>query len=204
VSSQNINIDSWDRKSSFNLFSSIHDPVFSLGIRIHVPTNFVKKLKDKKIKPFNAILFSVSIACNKIENFRYRLAKNNTVQLFDVISPCWVEMDKRAQLSLKTCEHADNFSTSMDNLTKSKSIEIDSSYAHGPYISTSTQPWFDLTSLTNIKYSHEDSICKLIWGKIEGDSFYLDVEVNHKFVDGYHISLLKAEIERVLADLLTQ
>jgi chloramphenicol O-acetyltransferase len=199
---KNIDIESWDRKSSFNLFSKVHDPVFSLGIRIQTPSDFVKRLKDNNIKPFNAILFSVSYACNKIDNFRYRLAEGNTVRLYDSIDPCWVEMDKNAQLSLKTCKYSSDFKTFVENLGDSRYIEVNETFAHGPYISTSTQPWFDLSSLSNIKFSSEDSISKLIWGKVEDDSFYLNVEVNHKFVDGYNISLLKKEIENSLGRLV--
>jgi chloramphenicol O-acetyltransferase type A len=198
---KNIDINSWDRKSSFNLFSGIHDPVFSIGLRIDVPLEFVKNLKEKNIKPFNAILFSVSVGCNKIENFRYRLGKNNTVKLYDSIDPCWVEMGKDNQLNVRTCKFTEHFNTFVDNMKSSSSLEINSDFAHSPYIATSTQPWFDLTSLNNIKYSAEDSVAKLVWGKVSHDSFYLNIEVNHKFVDGYYISLLKKEIEATLKKL---
>lgn len=198
---KNVDIDSWERKSSFNLFSKIYDPVFSIGLRIDVPKEFVKNLKEKNIKPFNAILYSISVGCNKIENFRYRLGEDNTVKLYDSIDPCWVEMDKESQLNVRTCKFTYNFNTFVENMKNSSSLEINSDFAHSPYIATSTQPWFDLTSLNNIKYSAEDSVAKLVWGKVANDSFYLNIEVNHKFVDGYYISLLKKEIEATLKKL---
>lgn len=197
-----IEIDSWERRDSFELFSKFYDPVFSIGIKIKVPEDCMSKFKGLNIKPFNAILFSVLKACNKIENFRYRLGGANSVKLFDSIDPCWVEMNERAQLSLKSCQFNSDFNSFVNNMSTSKSIEINSDFAHAPYISTSTQPWFDLTSLSNIKFSKEDSIPKLVWGKIEDDSFHLNIDVNHKFVDGYYISLLKKEIEQSIESLV--
>ena len=148
----NIDITKWERSSVFNLFSKVHDPIFSIGLRIQTPTDFVDKLKSKNMKPFIALLYSVSTACNNVENFRYRLGDKNSVKLYDRVHPAWVELDSKSQLVLKTCKYDDDFFQFTKDFKSSNALEVDDEFAHGPYISTSTQPWYDLTSLSNIKF----------------------------------------------------
>ena len=68
-------------------------------------------------------------------------------------------------------------------------------------------PWLDLTSLTNEKdLSNEksrcDSIPRIAWGKYinDGDKKILTIsmEVNHRFIDGYHIGLFSKRCAEIL------
>ena len=66
----------------------------------------------------------------------------------------------------------------------------------------SCTPWFDLTGLTNERdFDRDDNIPRIAWGKYVADAagretLGMSVEVNHRFIDGYHLGQFYQKLQQ--------
>ena len=73
----------------------------------------------------------------------------------------------------------------------------------------SCTPWFDLTGLTNERdFDRNDNIPRIAWGKYTADTsgretLGMSVEVNHRFIDGYHLGQFYQKLQQSI-DALEQ
>ena len=70
----------------------------------------------------------------------------------------------------------------------------------------STTPWFDLTSCTNERdFDKDDAIPRICWGKYvlqnDRETLGMSVEVNHRFVDGYHLGQFYQKLQKAIVSL---
>ena len=64
----------------------------------------------------------------------------------------------------------------------------------------SCTPWFDLTGCTNERdFDKDDNIPRITWGKYVPESgretLGMSLEVNHRFIDGYHLGLFYKHLQ---------
>lgn len=198
-----VDLKNWDRLSVFEFFHRFDDQLFSIDFDLTLPDNFSKSVKEKLLTPFTACLYIMSKVLNDIEEFRFRLL-NNKVVLYSKINPVWVEIDKNKNLVPVTCDFETELSSFIQSLKNRRPITSLFLKDVPNHFTVSNNHWLDWTSIKHTRCTHNETNQKLVWGKIEGNSVRFSMEVSHLFVDGYHISLFKKQVEAGLKELVNQ
>ena len=77
---------------------------------------------------------------------------------------------------------------------------LDQSGEPDDLIYISCTPWFDLTGCTNERdFDKDDNIPRITWGKYVPENgretLGMSLEVNHRFIDGYHLGLFYKHLQ---------
>ncbi len=188
-------IDSWNRRSVFDFFSTYDDPFFGITSSIDI-TNLYKFCKTNEHSLNLAILYFSTYTANSLLNFRLRLL-NGKVVLFDHIDCGTTILHADETFSFCFIDFKPTFSE-FEQLGKEliqkqlekKKLEPKSDFLN--VIHYSVIPW---TSFTGIKHAKKlgisDSIPKITFGKYfkNGEKLILpiSIEVNHALMDGFHV-----------------
>lgn len=191
-----IDIDSWKRKEHFNIFRSMDLPFYNTNLNLDI-TGLREFTKEKGLGLTNTLIYLVTKTINNLENFKYRIVDNKVV-LFDVIHPAFTHlMDDEDLFSLIVGVYKEDL-FKFNRLLDSKKQQCKSyfnmeEFTKGNNIAViSPQPWFSFTGIDHtLSLNKDDAVPKISWGKYfkDGDSVKLpfNIQVNHIFIDGYHI-----------------
>ena len=206
-----ININTWERKEAFELFSRKDYPFYSVTVPIDV-TNVKALSKSRELSFYYLMVWLCTKAVNSVEQVRIRIRGDEVVRL-DRTEPSFTDMKKGAgQFYIVTTSWEEDFAAFCEK-AKKKSEEqksfIDMCSETDGLIYFSCTPWFDFTALTNERdFDRDDTIPRLAWGRYFEDGgrlrLHLSIEVNHRTIDGVHIGQLVAAIESEIAALSEQ
>lgn len=191
-----IDQENWDRKSQYDYFRRLPQPHVSLTADVDV-TGLIKKAKPAGVSVFNACLFAVLDASNKIVQFRQRIRGDEVVEYdrvhpgstvpiegdrfalcrFDFV-PDWTEFDS-------VCRETFERAKQQTELKDDTGDRLD-------FIFTTCLPWLHFTSLHHPVRGPQDSFPRVAWGKFtqHGSQWKmpLNVQANHALVDGAHLA----------------
>lgn len=182
-----IDYTTWRRRELFEFFSAADQPFYNLAYRL-----------------------DVTRAINSVEAFRYAKL-NGEIVLFRERVPSFTDMSADSELFrivtvpcegsvVEFCREAKRRSEAQRGF-----IDMDAEGQNLIYISS--LPWLDLTSLSHERhFDPDDAIPRVSWGKFTDDGsgrkiLGMTLELNHRFVDGYHVALFDAELRRLIAEL---
>ena len=201
-----IDTENWNRKEHFEFFSKFEEPFFSITCKINMTIAYATA-KALNIPFFIYYLHKTILAINNVENLRYRI-ENGTVYCYDTIhaSATIMRTDKTFGFSLMHyLEDIHSFTTMAQN--EMQRIQ------HTPGLFTTTfpqnlihfsaVPWINFTGLTHSRsFSFPDSCPKISFGKLVSNAAEKDMSMtiaaHHGLVDGYHMGLFVAELQRLL------
>jgi chloramphenicol O-acetyltransferase type A len=203
---QKIDLATWNRKEHFEFFSTFEEPFFGITTPIDMTVAY-EKAKVLQIPFFVYYLHKTIAAVNQVENFRYRIEKNEVV-LYDEIDASATIMREDKTFGFSFIK----FDSDIHEFAKIAQTEIERiQVTPGLFtrefpeniIHFSAIPWINFTSLTHSRsYTLTDSCPKVSWGKLIDENgkktMSVAVMAHHGLVDGYHMGLFVEALQTEL------
>ncbi|QIL46632.1 chloramphenicol acetyltransferase [Vagococcus coleopterorum] len=199
----------WARKEHFKVLSGRDVPFYCITADVDV-TNLKEYCKNQNISFYYALVYLATDALNNTENFRYKIQGDNVI-LYDELIPSFTDLEPGSDLykgvTLKKVGDIKEF-------CHAASVESNQQTEYFPnipfpldqLIHFSMVPWINFTGFKNQFYiDKDDSIPKVTFGKYinkEGRlQMPLNIEVNHRLVDGIHLGKFFNDLQMRIADL---
>lgn len=189
-----IDLTTWPRAELFRFFSAVSQPFYSVTFRVDV-TNLHHYAKEHSISFYYALGYLVTDAVNAVENFRY-VIRNGEIYLLDERIPSFTDLHPGSEqfhiVTLPKAGTMAEFCTAAQAKSAAQTTLLDQDDETDNLIYFSCTPWFDLTACTNERdFDRDDNIPRISWGKYVAENgretLGMALEVNHRFIDGYHL-----------------
>lgn len=200
-----IDLENWPRKEIFEHMSRLSDPFYSVTFRQDV-TKLCDYCKARKLSFYLSLVWLSAKAMDAVENFRYAV-DGGRVALLDERVPSFCDLhpgsDAFHVVTLPAGDDMAAFCAAARKKSAAQTAFLESSSEGASLIYFSCVPWLDLTALTNERdFDPDDNIPRAAWGKYVDEkgrkTLGYSLEVNHRFVDGYHIGRFAQELsERI-------
>lgn len=204
-----IDIKTWNRKEHFEFFYNKDCPQYGITANVDI-TEFLKFVKANKLSFYYSMIYAVTYAANKVQNFRYRIHKGTVVE-YEQVHPSFTDMDSgdtlfkiiNAQMKESLFEFV---AYAKEKSHKQKKYfdytELDKT-DDALYIST--VPWLTFTQLNHVtEQDRDDAVPRITWGKYFEDKnrilMPIAIHVNHALIDGIHIAQYIESLENYLKD----
>ena len=195
----------WPRAELFDFFSAVSHPFYSVTFRVDV-TNLHAYVWKHHLSFYYALGWLVTKAVNSVENFRYVL-RDGEIYLLDERIPSLTDLKPGSEqfhiVTLPFSEPMEAFCTAAQERSRNQTTLLDQNADEtDELIYMSCTPWFDLTGLTNERdFDRDDNIPRIAWGKYTADAsgretLGMSVEVNHRFIDGYHLGQFYQKLQQ--------
>jgi len=197
-----IDLDTWPRASTFELFRGYADPFFDLAVRVGA-AGVREAAKARGHSPFGVILHALMAAANDVPELRTRI-RGDTVVRHGVVHPSWVVLADDGTMRFANGRYDEDLGTflaSVASVTAAAQAKPSLTDAHtwDDFLYVSAMPRLDLLGVRTERSGKEgDSVPHVVWGKIVDGSFGLTVSAHHGLVDGLHIERLVVGLEQRL------
>lgn len=206
MGNQFVRIDekSWKRAMHCQVFRNSVEPAFCVTFELDI-TNFLNKIREKKYSFTFALVHSVSVCANQIEEFRYRFLDGDVV-LYDRIDTAFTYLNQDTEL-FKVVNVPLTESLEEYIILATKTAEEQQAYFTGPLgndvYQFSPMPWVSYTHISHTNAGKKDNATPLFdWGKyFQRDGRTLlpfSVQAHHSFVDGLHVGKLADTLQAYL------
>jgi chloramphenicol O-acetyltransferase type A len=192
---EKINLETWERRASFQFFKSFTEPYHGVCLRVDC-TETYRYAKQHQLSVFLSLLHRSLIAAHQVENFRTRIVEGD-VWRYELINGGSAVGRANGTIGLGHYQ----FRPQIDEFVRDASIELDrvrqrddiERYPDVNLIRYSVLPWFDFTSISHARdFAHEDSAPRITFGKIteaEGRrTMPVSIHVHHALADGLHVA----------------
>ena len=159
-------------------------------------TNFLNRIRKKKLPFYYAMTYATTYVANEIEEFRYRIREGQVV-LHDSIHPSFTDISPGTELFKIVTLDLENTMEEFIASAKSKADNQKEFFPSGAMdrddlVYITCIPWISFTQLIHtIHFRKDDSAPRISWGKYfqSGDKMMmpLSVQVNHALADGLHV-----------------
>jgi len=202
-----IDFDSWSRYEHYTFFKDLDIPRYLITVNLDV-TRFVGKVKEKKQSFYLSLIHLVMQEVNQIENFLYRIIKDD-VYILESSHPSFTDLiDGTDLFKFVTANLDQDLETFLIN-AKQKSNDQGKQFIdykeeeRVDVVYITTFPWAKYTAVSHaFNIDKKDSIPRIAWGKYENENGKLmmpfSIEVNHALVDGFHVGKLIQNIQKAL------
>ena len=206
MGNQFVRIDekSWKRAMHCQVFRNSVEPAFCVTFELDI-TNFLNKIREKKYSFTFALVYSVSVCANQIEEFRYRFLDGDVV-LYDRIDTAFTYLNQDTELfkvvNVPLTESLEEYIA-----LATKTAEEQQAYFTGPLgndvYQFSPMPWVSYTHISHTNAGKKDNATPLFdWGKyFQRDGRTLlpfSVQAHHSFIDGLHVGKLADTLQAYL------
>ncbi|MCZ4279711.1 CatA-like O-acetyltransferase [Kiloniella laminariae] len=214
-----IDLNSWSRRSQYQLFKGFANPHVSITGRVDVtPVMLARQRLD--ISPFNALLYCLMKAVNAVPELRCRFREEDIIE-HAVINPSVtvpIEDDGFAFCEVDYCEDWDLFNQRCQiavSAAKTQPELKDNTSHRDDWIYGSCLPWLAFTAMQHPLCGPDDCIPRIAWGKITSaennpahpaeQSWQVPVNItaHHALVDGLHIARFFQKLEKIISDFPT-
>lgn len=199
-----IDEQNWKRAMHCKVFRDCVEPAFCVSFELDI-TNFLQKIREKHYSFTFAMIYSVTVYANQIEEFRYRFLDGRVV-LYDQIDTAFTYLDKETEL-FKVVNVPMEETLEAYIASAAKKAEEQKEYFTGPLgtdvFQFSPMPWVSFTHVSHTNAGKKDNATPLIdWGKFfqREDRILLpfSIQAHHSFVDGLHIGKLANALQAYL------
>jgi chloramphenicol O-acetyltransferase type A len=206
MGNQFVRIDekNWKRAMHCQVFRNSVEPAFCVTFELDI-TNFLNKIRERKYSFTFALVYSVSVCANQIEEFRYRFLDGDVV-LYDRIDTAFTYLNQDTELfkvvNVPLTESLEEYIA-----LATKTAEEQQAYFTGPLgndvYQFSPMPWVSYTHISHTNAGKKDNATPLFdWGKyFQRDGRTLlpfSVQAHHSFVDGLHVGKLADTLQAYL------
>lgn len=206
MGNQFVRIDekTWKRAMHCQVFRNSVEPAFCVTFELDI-TNFLNKIREKKYSFTFALVYSVSVCANQIEEFRYRFLDGDVV-LYDRIDTAFTYLNQDTEL-FKVVNVPLTESLEEYIILATKTAEEQQAYFTGPLgndvYQFSPMPWVSYTHISHTNAGKKDNATPLFdWGKyFQRDGRTLlpfSVQAHHSFIDGLHVGKLADTLQAYL------
>ncbi|MCJ2165096.1 MULTISPECIES: CatA-like O-acetyltransferase [unclassified Pseudodesulfovibrio] len=203
-----IDMTAWPRKSLHDYFRNLSSPHFSLTAEVDV-TDLILSAKPRGVSVFNACLYAVMAACNRIPEFRQRFRGRDVVQ-YDMVHPAPtvpIDGDRFAFCYFDHVPEWEGFNAACSSAIEAgkQQTELkDDSGSRDDLIFTTCLPWVSFTSMHHPVQGPDDSFPRVAWGKFteHGGRWRMpvNVQVHHALADGLHMGRFYEFMQETLDD----
>ncbi len=197
-----INLDSWARKDIFLHFKQ-HPCSYSVTSNYDI-TTLLPKLKSQDKKFYASLISILTLAANKIPEFRMSLDEDGDLVCFNSVQPEYT-IPHPESYSYVWSEFAPDFESIYANVVsdmeKYKDCVSLQPQTDSPknLLSISCMPTMVFTSL-NLNIAHESLLPVLTMGKffVENQRTFLPIaiQVNHMVCDGMHVARFAEQLQK--------
>ncbi|MBR4907329.1 MAG: chloramphenicol acetyltransferase [Clostridia bacterium] len=196
-----IDRENWNRNAHDQLFARLEVPFYSVTWRLDV-TEAAAYAKRRGISFYSVLIWCTMKATNGVEAFRYEL-RGDEVYLLDHRNPSYTYQWDEELFGICGIEWIDgedpvSFAVRMKRAEAANPSPIPTAEAdeagHDVYISS--LPWIDYTHISQeFPLDNTDSTPRVMWGRFETNeqgrkTLSYTVQVNHRLIDGIHLSRL--------------
>ena len=199
-----IDENNWKRAVHCQVFRNSIEPSYCVTLELDI-TNFLAKVKARKLSFTMALIYVVSNCANDIEEFRYRFLDGQVV-LYEKINTAFTYLDKETELfKVVNVELLDSLEAYV--ALAIETAENQTAYFTGPLANDVYQfsplPWVSYTHISHTISGRKDAATPIFdWGKyFERNGKWLlpfSIQVHHSFVDGIHIGKLVDALQKAL------
>lgn len=203
-----VDINTWKRKEIFEFFSSVAYPYYSVTFTLDV-SRVYSFVKEHGLSFYYCMCWLCTQAINRVEAFGY-LIKGGDIYRLDKRHPSFTDIKKGEELfyivTMPIQDDVVAFCREAAERSGAQTCFINMSSETDELVYLSCTPALSITALTNEHDSgKDDAIPRIAWGKyrdVNGrKELGLSVEVNHRFIDGYHIGKFAEELEKLISEL---
>lgn len=199
-----IDLDSWERRSTFEFFKDYEDPFFNITANLKV-SNLYRFCKSESI-PFSlAFLYYSLITANEIPEFRLRMMGDKVVEFARVEATQTILNEDNTfsfsyyQLKDDVHQFASEGKKARDKYMKLKTFDVETNRLDLIYYSAF--PWVSFTSFKHaVRLNNRQTIPRMVFGKFFVDGrvkrMPFSVEVHHGLVDGFHVGLYYERLQQ--------
>lgn len=190
-----IEFENWKRKDIFNMFTSYSNPYYNICFKLDV-SHLMKLSKEHDVSFYKLMIYCISEAVNHTDEFLY-VYRDGDIYHIDCRQSSYAHFSENTEtlrfIYTETSKGFKNFLNKAIAMENSQDVLIDMTKESDELIHITCLPWIDITCFTNARDLNNrfDSVPKFAWGKyeIENDKTYVNMslEVNHGFIDGFHI-----------------
>lgn len=206
-----IDQSNWPRKELYDFFSAVPNPHYMVTFRVDV-TNLYRYVKQNNLSFYYALTWLSTRALNQIENFRYAV-RNGQVELLEERIPSFTDLRKGSDcfyiVTLPCKGDLPDFCAEAARRSAAQTTLIDQSTEGDDLIYISCLPELDVMAVTNEGIiDPNENITRITWGKFtlqDGRrTLGYSMEVNHRFVDGYHLQKFYHILQTSIDELKTE
>lgn len=203
-----IDLSAWPRAEVFRFFSGMSNPFYSVTFTVDV-TRLLAYVRAHDLSFYYALVGLCTRAVNSVENFRYTL-RAGQLFLLEERQPSFTDLHKGAEqfhiVTMPCRGSLADFCREAGARSRAQQTFVSQEDETDALIYFSCLPWLHLTALTNERdLDPDDNIPRIAWGRYvtEGGrtTLGLSVEVNHRFVDGFHIGRFAQALEEAIEGL---
>lgn len=195
---EKINLENYKRKDTYKFYKTYKNPYYQLSLSVDVSD--VKNYCDKKnVSFYKTMTYLLTLAINDTEEFLYKTI-NGDLYKIDRRESSYTAFDLESEtfkfIYSDTSKDFDHFIKECIRQEEAKDGFADKTKESDDLIYISSMPWFEIHSFINAKNDNDnlDSIPKFTWGqfKLDNNKYMLDlcIDVNHVYIDGFHIKKL--------------
>lgn len=200
-----IDIDSWNRKEHFELFSKMASPYFGIVTEVDCTVAY-QRAKEKGISFFASYLHKSMVAVNKVDELKYRIVDGKVYQFDRIHAGATIGRDDGtfAFIFVHFSEDFQEFNAELqaeiDAVKHSSGLRLNGDDVKIDLIRHSTIPWTSFTALLHpTNFNRTESVPKITFGKFsvkEGRKFLpVSIEAHHGLLDGFHIAKYLEEFQ---------
>ena len=201
-------LQNWAHREVYEMFTQRPMPHYLLAVNIDV-THLLDYKRSHGLSFYLSLIYLMTQALNEQQNFRLRIV-NGQVVLYDRVQPNFTH--KRADEEQYHI-YTGRFQGTLPEFVTTTSAIISQQtefYAGDPpapnLVYYSCAPTLDCTCITNPAMSDpDDAIPRINWGRYtqrEGRMLLnVSITVNHRFVDGHHVSLFVNRLQQLIDQL---
>ena len=190
-----IDIDLWERKTTFEFFKNYEDPFFNITANLDV-TRLYRFCKENGLAFSLAGLFYAMETANEVRELRLRMIDEKVVE-FDRIHATQTFLNDDETFSFSYFEMQPDVSAfdaagriAREKYKALKTFDVEAGRIDLVYFSVI--PWVSFTSFKHAsRFDNRQTVPRMVFGKIfdsgEHKLMPFSVEVHHALVDGVHV-----------------
>ena len=132
-----LDIETWNRREHFEYFKQLADPSFSVCVTVDV-TKAHALSKEKSMPFFLLYLYAAMKAINGIENFKYRITKDDRIRICDAIHASATIMRPDTTFGFSFIEYSEDLNQFCENFKREKERVLHSTDLFSPVVSEDT------------------------------------------------------------------
>ena len=203
-----IDIESWNRKDAYRLFSRGYLPYFSVTTPLDV-TELYGFTKKEGLSFYRAMVYSVTRAMNELEPFRLRIRRDG-IALCETVSPSYTTPGPDGTFGICDVDYLPG--ESLEDFCR-RALETEARQQAGMVVEDdvrddliflSSVPWFVTTSVLQEQPTNpDDSFPRVLWDRIHEEKgrklVNFTAQLNHRLLDGGHVRDLLRRMEELMA-----
>ena len=207
-----IDMENWDRRELYSLFLQNPNPFYAATFTVDV-TPLLEDCRRRRLSFYLSLVWLCTKVMNGIENFRYG-ADEEGVYLHSRLDPSFTDLKPGSSLfhitTLEMLPDRQEFIRAAKAKSAAQTGFINYEEEADNLIYSSCVPNLPLTALTSVRIAADEkgarnNITHVTWGSYtQREGRYelgMTLEVNHRFIDGYHLALFFQRLNESMQSL---